>query len=92
MQLQPIDTTADEVSKQVARQVLQQVVTTATQIAKIRKEGIPAVAARPEQVLPDGRKTPAVAARPAITGADVDKALGATNVAILSALSTALGM
>lgn len=92
MQLQPINTTADELAKQIARQILHQIVTTATQISKLRKDGMPAVAARPEQVLPDGRKIPATEARPAVTGAEVDKALGTANVAILSALSDALGM
>jgi hypothetical protein len=92
MPLQPIEPTADELAKNVARQILQQIGNTAKQVAKLRADGVPAVAARAAQTLPDGRIIPAVEARPAVTGARIDAALGQSNVAILSALSTALGM
>lgn len=90
--LQPISLDASELAKNAARQILNQVSTTASNIVRLRKNGMPIVPAREEFKTPDGRVIPATEERPAVTGEQIDEALGEKNVAVLSELASALGL
>lgn len=90
MPLQPIETTASEVAKNAARQLLGQIGQVLAQGAKLRSQGVAGTPARAAQTLPDGRVIPAQEARPGCTGAEVDAALGSANVAALDAAVAAL--
>ena len=91
MSLQPIPVTTDELAKNVARQILQQIKSVRDNVNKLRTEGVPARPAVPERTLPDGRVIPATAAVPAITGAAIEAALGAPNCALLDQVRDAIG-
>lgn len=90
MPLEPITADTAELAKNAARQIISQIQQTSANIVKLRANGIPAVPARAAQTLPDGRVIPAQDARPAVSGADIDTALGTANVAVLDALAAAL--
>lgn len=62
----------------------------ARQIAKKRAEGIPAVPAQPERVLPNGQIMPARPALPAVTAEQYQAALGETNNALYAQLGIAV--
>jgi hypothetical protein len=83
MKLQPILVTKDDLAKNVARQILQQIKSVRDSVVKIRSEGVPARLATEERTLPDGRVIPASAGVPAIPASAIDAALGAENCAVL---------
>jgi len=91
MPLQPVAVTTDELAKNVARQILQQIKSVKDNVAKIRSEGIAARPEVPARTLEDGRVIPASAAVPAIPAAAIDAALGKENCALLDSLKTAIG-
>lgn len=91
MPIQNIDVTTDELAKNVARQILQQISSTRNNIAKLREEGVPARPATPARELPDGRVIPASPAVAAITAAAINTALGEANCAILDDLAELIG-
>jgi hypothetical protein len=90
--LQPIQSDSTEIAKAAARQVLVQINQVATNIVKLRRDGIPAIPSREASTTPDGRVIPAFDGRPVVTGAEIDAALGEANVAVLTTLAAALGL
>jgi hypothetical protein len=68
----------------------QQVENLARQIAKKRAEGIPAIPAQPERIMPNGQIVPARPAMPAVTAAQYQAALGETNNALYAQLGVAV--
>jgi hypothetical protein len=91
MPLQPVAVTTDELAKNIARQILNQIKSVKDNIAKIRAEGVPARPAVAARTLEDGRIIPASAAVPAIPATAIDAALGAENCALLDSIKTAIG-
>lgn len=91
MPLQPVAVTTDELAKNVARQILQQVKFIKDNVSKLRAEGVPARLAVPPRTLEDGRVIPASPAVAAIPAAAIDAALGAENCALLDSLKDAIG-
>jgi hypothetical protein len=90
MSLQPIPVTTDELAKNVARQILQQIKSVRDNVNKLRTEGVPARPAVPERELPDGRIIPATPAVPAITADAINAALGTANCELLDEMRDAL--
>jgi len=90
MPLQPVAITTDELAKNVARQILNQIKSVKDNIAKIRAEGVPSRPAVAARTLEDGRVIPAAAAVPAIPASAINAALGAENCALLDSIKTAI--
>lgn len=94
--LKEITPTESVIANQVAARLVSEILNTAKRVDAIRTEGIPAiaaVAATPEQTLPDGRKMPARPARPAtaaISAAAINAALGEDNCALLDSIKDAI--
>jgi hypothetical protein len=91
MPLQPVAVTTDELAKNVARQILNQINSIKNNVVKLRAEGVPARPAVAERVSEDGRVFPAIPAVPAIPAAAIDAALGAENCALLDGIKDAIG-
>jgi hypothetical protein len=94
--LQAVKPTESVIANQVAARLVNEIIQTSKRIVAIRAEGISAVEAvpaTPEQTLPDGRKIPALPARPAIAAVSaeaINAALGKDNCTLLDALKTAI--
>jgi len=90
MSLQPIPVTTNELAKNVARQILQQVKSVKNNVSKLRTEGVPARPATPGRTLPDGRVIPATPAAIAISSDAINAALGVDNCEILDKIKDAI--
>jgi len=91
MPLQPVAVTTDELAKNVARQILNQIKSIKDNVAKLRAEGVPARPAVAARTLEDGRVIPASPAVAAIPAAAIDAALGKENCALLDGIKDAIG-
>lgn len=94
--LKEITPTESVIANQVAARLVSEILNVAKRVEAIRTEGIPAiaaVAATPEQPLPDGRKIPARPARPAtaaISAAAINAALGKDNCDLLDSIKASI--
>lgn len=92
MPLQPVKITEDSRAEALAQRLVQEIVSTAERVNKIRTEGLPAMPAQEEKVLPDGRVIPARDEQPAISADAIKAKLGVANNALLDQLKAALGI
>ena len=88
--LQPVSPTPSVLANMHASRDVQQVAQLAQAIAKKRAEGIPAAAAQPERVAPNGQVIPARPGMPAVTAAEYRASLGESNNALFESLSKSL--
>jgi hypothetical protein len=90
MPLQPVATTEVAAANQIAQRIVQEINQTASRIAALRANGIPAVAAVPAGVNPNGQPIPARPATAAVSAAAIDAALGTENRQLLDAIKDLL--
>lgn len=90
MPLQPVAQSESTAAEVLAQRVVNEVIKVATEVNKLRTEGVPARLAREAQTTPDGRVIPAFAGTPAITPQAFNEALGEANCALFDALRVAI--
>jgi hypothetical protein len=91
MSLQPIPATNDELAKNIARQILQQIKSVRDNVDRLRTQGVAARPPTEERTMPDGRVIPASPGIPAISGNAIENALGELNCELLDQVKEILG-
>lgn len=92
MALNPIQISESTAAEQVAQRLINDIVTMAQRVIKLREEGLPAIPARPATTTPDGRQIPAYPGSPGVSAEALNAALGADNREALDQVRIALGL